>query len=148
MQLSRATFEVLIHKLDLPGPGTDGSCTRRSIENFATISYQLQRHGFFVKTRSVGDSSYTSFSSSSLVGTMSADTLIACPLACQALSSMYRSVTRSYTSLFSRKCQKGKIRLGQFFKKSKITLIFIYKRQKSEKVEIFDEFGGPSPVLS
>ena len=102
----------------------------------------------FSLKRDVGDSSYTSFSSSSLVGTMSADTLIACPLACQALSSMYRSVTRSYTSLFSRKCQKREDSITSVFKKSKITLIFIYQRQKSEKVEIFDEFGGPSPVLS
>ena len=38
--------------------------------------------------------------------------------------------------------------ITSIFKKSKITLKFIYQRQKSEKVEIFDEFGGPSLVLS
>ena len=30
---------ILALKLNLPCPGTDGGCTRRSIENFATISY-------------------------------------------------------------------------------------------------------------
>ena len=78
------------------------------------------RDMFFSLKRGVGDLSYTSFSSSSLVGTMSADTLIACPLACQAQSSMYRSVTRSYTSLFSRKCQKGKIRLRQILRNPRL----------------------------
>ena len=72
-----------------------------------------------------------------LVGTMSADTLIACPLACQAQSSMYRSVTRSYTSLFSRKCKKGRFDyIYQFLR----NYFEFYQRQKSEKSEKVENF--------
>ena len=52
------------------------------------------RDMFFSLKRGVGDSSYTSFSSSSLVGTMSADTLIVCPLDC--LSSTVEYVSQRY----------------------------------------------------
>ena len=105
------------------------------------------RDMFFSLKRGVGDLSYTSFSSSSLVGTMSADTLIACPLACQAQSSMYRSVTRSYTSLFSRK-YKREDSITSVFKKSKITLIFIRDRNlKKLKILTSLDFSGPSPAV-
>ena len=98
---------------------------------------------FFSLKRDVGDSSYTSFSSSSLVGTMSADTLIACPLACQALSSMYRSVTRSYTSLFSRKCQKGKIRLRQFLRNPRLLWYLFIRDRNLKKLKFLTSFAGP-----
>ena len=104
----------------------------------------------FSLKRSVGDSSYTSFSSSICSSgrhnAMSADTLIACPLACQAQSSMYRSVTRSYTSLFSRKCKKGRFDyIYQFLRNpiDKITLFFIRTERNLKKLKFLTSFAGP-----